>query len=222
MTRIIVICEGQTEEAFVKKVLSPYLAPRGVYAYAALLGRPGHKGGSVTFSRVLLDVNLTLKTDKNAFCTTFFDYFRMDAGFPGYEESCVIKSGSQQKAKIVCDALRQGIRESIGDDLISRFVPYVQMYEFEALLFSDVEVISSLIGDGHLGKLQGIRDKFDTPEDINNGALTAPSKRLTTIDRSYNKVINGELISEGIGVDKIRMECPGFDAWLRSIEALTA
>lgn len=220
MTRIIIICEGQTEEAFVKKILSPYLAPKGVYTYAALLGRPGHKGGNVNFGRVLIDVKIILKTDKVAFCTTFFDYFRMDADFPGYSEACLLQGESQQKAKIICDALRDSIRASIGDELIDRFIPYVQMHEFEALLFSDVEVISSLIGDNHLESLKTIRRAYETPEDINNGAATAPSKRLIAIEKSYNKVINGELISEGIGIDKIRAECPGFNAWLQSIEAL--
>ncbi|SFQ30978.1 protein of unknown function [Roseivivax halotolerans] len=112
------------------------------------------------------------------------------------------------------------VRDKIGEDLSERFIPYVQMHEFEALLFSDVEVISSLIGDEHLPKLWEIRNSYETPEDINNGALTAPSKRLISIHSGYNKVVNGELISEGIGVDKIRKECPGFDVWLKSIERL--
>lgn len=44
---VMVVVEGQTEQTFVRELLAPYLATRHIYLQAALLGKPGHKGGSV-------------------------------------------------------------------------------------------------------------------------------------------------------------------------------
>jgi len=40
-----VICEGQTEETFVNEILRPHLVAFNVLTIAALVGKPGHKGG---------------------------------------------------------------------------------------------------------------------------------------------------------------------------------
>lgn len=75
MTRVHVICEGQTEESFVRELLVAPFAHRGVYLMPALIGRPGHKGGNFKFERLSADVEKRLLADKSCYCTTFFDFY---------------------------------------------------------------------------------------------------------------------------------------------------
>ena len=51
----------------------------------------------------------------------------------------------------------------------SRVIPYVQQYEFEGLLFSDVDAFANAIdaSEESIKKLLHVRKKFSTPEDIN-------------------------------------------------------
>ena len=71
MTRVHVICEGQTEEMFINEVLYEVFASKGICLIPALIGKPGHKGGNVKFERLLIDVRARLLGDTSAFCTTF-------------------------------------------------------------------------------------------------------------------------------------------------------
>lgn len=83
MTRVVVIVEGQTEEAFVNDVLAVVLWPDEVYLTPILLGVPGHKGGRPSYARVKKDVLLHLKQDKAAYCSTMLDFYGLGPGFPG-------------------------------------------------------------------------------------------------------------------------------------------
>ena len=69
MKRVHVICEGQTEETFVNELLCPHLAAYNVSPVAALVGKPGHKGGNITTARMANDIRLRLTQDKQAWCT---------------------------------------------------------------------------------------------------------------------------------------------------------
>ena len=39
MTRVHVICEGQTEETFINEILAPSLATKGVFLLPSLIGK---------------------------------------------------------------------------------------------------------------------------------------------------------------------------------------
>jgi Domain of unknown function (DUF4276) len=109
----------------------------------------------------------------------------------------------------------------ISDDSLQRFIPYVQIYEFEGLLFSDCHSLASAIDKPLLAiKFKEIREGFLTPEDINDSKITAPSKRILAIYSRYNKPIHGSLAIMEIGIDAIRRECKLFDRWLQQLEAL--
>ena len=105
-----------------------------------------------------------------------------------------------------------------------RFIPYVQMHEFEALLFSDPARFAAGISRPDLhAKLHGIGSRFDTPEHINDSPKTAPSKQVIEVFPGYErqKPLLGVLAALEIGLPKIRQQCPLFDAWLRKLENLT-
>ena len=76
----------------------------------------------------------------------------------------------------------------------NRFVPYVMMHEFEALLFSDCEQFGRGIGRPDLAaSFQGIRDQFASPEEIDDSPETAPSKRVESLVAGYQKPLLGGL-----------------------------
>jgi Domain of unknown function (DUF4276) len=108
-----------------------------------------------------------------------------------------------------------------GKDSLRRFVPYVQMYEFEGLLFSDCIELALAIGQpGLVREFRQIRNLFDSPEDINDSPITAPSKRIANLYPVYDKPVHGSLAALGIGLAKIREECSLFDDWLQQLEKL--
>lgn len=220
MVRVHIICEGQTEETFTKELLEPHFTAMEIYLLPSLIGKPGHKGGVVKFERLLIDIRNRLRGDPTAYCTTFFDFYALPPDFPG-KVAAASQTIIQDKAKTIGDQLAEALKRELGDNLVRRFIPYVQMYEFEALLFSDCQGFARGIDQLHHSEtLQKIRDDFASPEEINDSPITAPSKRIEVIVPSYQKPLYGTLAALEIGLKTMRQECLLFDAWLKSLEAL--
>ena len=59
-----------------------------------------------------------------------------------------------------------------------------------------------------------------SPEDVNDGPDTAPSKRLERLLPGYSKPLHGPLATEGAGLAALREACPRFDGWVRRLESL--
>ncbi len=222
MARLNIVVEGHTEETFARVVLSEHLGKLGVLVNQrrVITGRKGahlYRGGMTSFARAAHDINQWLKEDKSAYVTTMFDLYGLPDDFPGYQTA--------QKAIYPGDRaeiLEKELAKTIDD---RRFIPYIQKYEFEAILFSDVAIIDQslkLVNAGsQLARLQRIRSDFKTPEDINDNPQTAPSKRLKSLYPGYDKEAWGTRISIQIGIDSIRTECPHFNQWLTLLEGLT-
>lgn len=220
MIRVHVICEGQTEEMFVNELLQPTFLVGGMHLVAALVGKPGHKGGNVKFERLQADVKNRLLGDRTAFCTTFFDYYGLPATFPGKAVE-VEQADIEAKAAAVQDAMVVELTRLIGEDPMRRFIPFVQMYEFEALLFSEPSAFARGIDRLALTeRLSGICAGFESPEHINNNPNTAPSKRIQALVPDYQKPLMGTLAALEVGLHAMRKHCVLFDGWLRRLEAL--
>lgn len=220
MIRVHVICEGQTEEMFVKEILSGFFSSRGICLIPTLIGKPGHKGGYIKFERLFTDVRARLLGDRTSYCTTFFDFYGLPENFPGKQEAldCLTL---QDKVECVLGEMSDKLREKLGDEPLRRFIPYIQMYEFEGLLFSAPNGLAQAIYRPHLEvSFQKIRNKFGTPEEINNNPQKAPSKRIKALFTEYDKPIHGSLAAIEIGLNTIRSECHIFDSWLNRIERL--
>ncbi len=99
-----IICEGQTEEAFVNNLLVEPFAYKGIYLLPALIGRPGHKGGNFKFERLYPDVQKRLAADKNCYCTTFFDFYGLPESFPG-KKAVDAQASAANKAQMLQDEL---------------------------------------------------------------------------------------------------------------------
>ncbi len=220
MIRVFVICEGQTEESFVNDVLAPHLWTFGVYLFPRLIGTRGHQGGNVKFERVLVDIKNLVLGDNAAYCTTLFDYYGIHSDFPGRADA---NAGwlPERKYTHFCTSFGRKVADALGQDAARRFIPYVQMYEFEGLLFSCPVSFAAGMGDPTLSTpLQAIRNAFATPEHINDSVLTAPSKRISQIMRGYQKPLHGISAALEIGLPDIRQECGLFDQWVSELEAL--
>lgn len=220
MTLVHVICEGQTEETFVKELLVPHYAAKGIYLIPALIGRPGHKGGNVNYDRLFTDVRNRLMGDQNCYCTTFFDFYGLAESFPG-KKTAADAALVMKKAECVQDEMQKKLIQDIGADAVRRFIPYVQMYEYEALLFSDPQRMASGMYQPHLyNNFKEIARQFPSPEHINNSPQTAPSKRIESLIPGYQKPLLGTLSALEVGLESMRAQCPLFDGWLCQLEAL--
>lgn len=220
MIRVHIICEGQTEEMFVNTVLATQFSHKGIHLYPSLLGKPGHKGGNLCIARLLPDIRARLLGDSQAYCTTFFDFYGLPNDFPGKQDAR--RAGTtRDKANSVLVALGESVKTAIGEEPTRRFIPYVQMHEFEGLLFSDAHAFACGINRASLSQsFTSIRNDFKTPEDINDNPRTAPSKRIEALFSAYDKPLHGSLAAKAISLDVIRQECPLFNEWLSQIEVL--
>lgn len=102
-----------------------------------------------------------------------------------------------------------------------RFIPYISVHEFEALLFSDSTSLAEAI-EIKENKITCILDECGEPEAINNKQETAPSKRLDKLSKNgkFPKTTKGITIATEIGIDKIRGKCPVFNNWIAKLESL--
>jgi len=222
---IYIVVEGPTEQTFVRDVLAPQMAPSKIYLHPALIGKPGHKGGDIRFDKAKNDIGNFLRQRNDTYITTMFDYFRIDSEWPGKADALQqVKNGTtltaSQKAEILESATRTEIvRIFPGCGSENRFVPYIEMHEFEALLFSDADILADKTQiDAAL--IRRIIDKYDSPEEINDDPANAPGKRLESLKDGYRKVAMGKTISEAIGIAAIRRQCPHFNDWLTKLEQL--
>jgi hypothetical protein len=166
------------------------------------------------------DIVKQLKQDRAAYCSTMLDFYGLGNGFPGTP----LPGGlaNPEKATRIERATKEDIVAEIPDfrpDL--RFLPYLQLHEYEGLLFSDPMTFARGIYEPRLTEsFKKIRDEFPTPEDINDRPDLAPSKRVLSLHPPYSKPIHGTLAAIAIGIERMREECPHFRDWVERLEAL--
>ncbi len=105
-----------------------------------------------------------------------------------------------------------------------RFIPYIQLHEFETLLFADPRKFEIEYFDRPEGitQLCGIAAEFGNPELINQGRNTAPSKRIIKVYSDYegNKPAIGSMVAHEIGVETLKRACSHFRGWIEKLEKL--
>jgi hypothetical protein len=223
---IYIVVEGQTEQTFVRHILAPDMAGKGFFLHAALIGKPGHKGGNIIFDRATIDIGNFLKERSDIYVSTMFDYFRIDDNWPGRDFVIQqIKSGATLSAAEKANALENATLTRIKKlfpncNAEGRFVPYIEMHEFEALLFSNPDILAQKL-EIEVDKVNNILAEYNGPEEINDDPLKAPSKRLEALNSTYRKVAMGKIIADSIGIKKMRNQCPHFNDWLTRLEKLS-
>ncbi len=231
MARLLVHVEGQTEELFVNELLFPHLRRFGYDAVSArLIGdarQRGHRGGIIHgWTSVRKGILNHLKEDPRCFVTIMIDYYGMPQeepkAWPG--RAAAAHRAFPDKAPTVEAALLADVVAEMGAQFNpNRFLPFVIMHEFEALLFSDCERFAAGVEQPALAaRFTAIRTQFNTPEEINDSPITAPSKRVEALIPGYQKPIYGGLAALSVGLDAMRAECPHFCDWLTKLESWPA
>jgi hypothetical protein len=217
MKRALILVEGQTEERFVKDVLAPELYALDLFFEKPTLlvtkivkDGPSFKGGVTSYSNFRRDIRPLLK-NADALVTTLLDYYGLPADFPGM---------SDRPAGSPLDRVRH-VEQAIAADLGSprNFLPFLALHEFEAWLFSSPdELPRALTMMEKQPEFRAIRDAFASPEEIDDGPQTAPSKRIEALFPAYQKILHGPTTAKRIGLDRIRAECPHVQTWLQALE----
>ncbi len=208
--RLIIVCEGKTEQDFCHKVLYPYFVDQGIFIEAPQIG------GIVSWQKLKFQIQNHLKEGGEPFVTTFIDYYALPTSYPNREKAEQV-SDKVKRMQI----LEQGMLEALNNEL--RFIPYIQLHEFEALLFYNIDIFDDKISSERLNKRKdiiSILEKYPNSEDINNRRETAPSKRLEKHIKHYKKRIDGIKLAESIGLNRMREKCPHFDGWIEKLESL--
>lgn len=221
--RLHFIVEGQTEETFVNRVLAPHLAAHSIWCKARCVmtsRKRGvkHRGGLDRYERAKKDIILWMMEDQNAdaFFTTMFDLYALPTDFPGYADAQHLPNPRNRVASLEC-----AMQRDIGHP---RFVPHFQLHEYEALLLADPQRLdwAFLEHEEAIGGLIDMASGFDSPELIDDGKETAPSKRIIGKIPEYEgmKVSAGPLVAEKIGLPMLRSRCAHFGEWLGKLERL--
>lgn len=198
--------------------LGLYLQPPVLIAHARKKGRV-HRGGGRKYVPMKNDIQRFLAQEKgeDVFFTTMIDLYAIHIEFPGLTEAEKLRHIPPRRV----EALEQAFAKDINDN---RFIPYIQLHEYEAYLFSDPTWFRFFY-DRHekqIASLKAIADGYTTPELIDDGQLSAPSKRIIAEFPDYEdaKPTVGPQVAELIGLDMIRSKCPHFAAWLSRLENL--
>lgn len=220
MIELFVVVEGQTEEEFIKRVVAPHLLSFQIYAIPIVVmtrrerdGRK-HKGGGRHWAKWKNDI-LRIAVRPTVRITTLFDLYGLPSDFPELSQHSPVADTAARAA-----LLEGAMARVIGG---SAFIPYLQRHEFEALVLAALPALQTLL-DEHRDRI-GLEKLAESlgeaaPEDVNDGAQTAPSKRLQAAIESYDKLLHGPLATEATGLVALRSKCPRFDSWIARLEGL--
>jgi len=216
MKRLIIICEGETEQEFCKDVLYPYFFSRNIGIETPLIKKS--LGGIVAWKHIKNQIMLHLKED--VFVSMLIDYYGIKDSheFPKWEES---KSIIDRLARM--SFLETAMSEEIDDGVRYRFIPYIQLHEFEGLLFNNIDTFKQIIPSAEFNDLRELESTINAnanPELINDGSTTAPSKRLERLIKGYNKIVYGAILAESIGLERLRGKAVRFNQWIQSMDSI--
>lgn len=223
-----ILCEGPTEATFASKVLAPYLRVYSIYVKTVILytsKSKGTHGGVTNYAKIANNLHSMFAGMQNSpnethIVTTMLDLYGIPTDIPGYVEA---SHHQNPYDKVAC--IEQGFAENIGNRL---FIPYIQLHEFETLLFSDISKLAFVYPEAQreIDQLKADTDGIGdgNPELINHGVNTAPSKRMIKClanKYNYDKVRSGASVASQITLPIILNRCAHFREWVERIIALS-
>ncbi len=213
MNKVLLLVEGQTEETFVTRVLRPYFQQYNVWLQPVLIhtrrdvSGQTYRGGAISYHQIKRQLK-NLLGDTSAICvTTMLDYYRLPRDFPG--QNTLPDAPPSKKVS----HLEQAFQADINDQ---RFLPYLMLHEFEALVLADPSKICDVFPEvtSYAKLIQAIGGR--RPEDIND--QNPPSKLIQTYFPDYQKRLHGPRIVQHIGLPQLRQQCAHFDQWISQLE----
>jgi hypothetical protein len=226
MKNLYLTVEGQTEETFARDVLQPHLAAFNVFLWPPRFAGPhGRRHGRIpqggmfnTFRHALEDMRRWLKENHSADArfSMMVDLYHLPHDFPGYAEAMPRPDCYEQAV-----ALEAPLAAELADP---RFLPYLQVHEFEALLLA----VPAQFADWFENRQQALAalaadcQGFETPERIDHGQHSHPKARIQRHYDDYDENVHGPLLAHAIGLPTLRQRCPHFHQWLTRLEQLDA
>jgi hypothetical protein len=213
--------EGDTERRFILTVLQVHfdqfpveLVPVPISKRKIIRGS-FDRGGTAVKSLTVAEIKRSILAQDVIAVTTMLDYFKLHQSY-GRKS---IEGSSDLEIALIMESL---LRKELNDH--PKFVPYLQLHDFEALLFSSPEKIATILGEKSkvIDHLRKVRNQFPNPESIDD--KTPPFYQLEKICKKYlgkdiyQKTTHGNLIAKEIGLSTIRSQCPHFDQWLTELE----
>lgn len=216
MKRLIIICEGETEQQFCKDVLYNHFFSRDIVIETPLIKKT--MGGIVAWEHIKSQILLHLKEDVTV--TLLIDFYGIKDyhNFSKWAESKTIVNKIDRMT-----FLENAMKEEIDDRVRFRFIPYIQLHEFEGLLFNNIETFKNIIPENEFTNIRELETTINSninPELINDGATTAPTKRLERLILGYNKIVYGAVLAEEIGLERIRAKAVRFNDWIAKLESI--
>jgi Domain of unknown function (DUF4276) len=222
--RLYLTVEGQTEAAFAVEVLQPHLTAFEVYMWRPRFTGPhGRRGGRIpqggmlnTFAHVIADIRRWLREDSSldARFSMMVDLYSLPVDFPGYVDAQAIPDPIARAAR-----LEQELSKLLDD---GRFIPYLQVHEFEALILSRPRAIGAIYDTPAtaISNLEAECAAFESPEHIDQGQHTHPKARIKSCFPGYEQTVAGPLLAGDIGLAHLRIACRHFGEWLSRLENL--
>ncbi len=225
MKQLVVFCEGQTEQGFCAQVLQPHLFPQGNgMIHTLAVGEKNHHhvyglGRRTKYEKIRKFVrnSINQRSGPNVFFTTFFDLYGLPNDFPGKSTNVRVAANPLPYVRALEEAFRIDVN-------YFRFIPHLQLHEFETILFVDPKGFAISFEDcaAQVRQLEAVAASETSIENINDGRESAPSKRIISILPEYDgrKASAGPDIAEYIGIAVIRKKCPHFGAWIAQLESI--
>lgn len=216
--KVHILVEGPTENAFVKQLLLPYFEAKKIYINPIIIRTKenihgaNYKGGISSYEQIKRELRPLLNDSSFDIVTTMIDYYALPGDFPKFAER---PAGTCYQR---VDFAERAFKENISN---KKFIPYLQLHEFEALVFACEDKISAAFSNAEkkIARVNAINSEFESPEEINENYDTAPSRRLKTIFGNYQKVFHSQLILSKSNIENIRSKCPHFNSWLEKLES---
>jgi hypothetical protein len=223
MKKVIVVAEGPTEEKFVRRVLNPHFSQLGIYLDAQqwITNRKlGTTGGGKSFDLIENHIQRLMsryRNDKEIFISIMIDLYAFPKqGNTIYDNEVSKITNSRDKVLLLEKKMAARFN-------YKNFIPYVQLHEYETLLFSETDKLKGFYTD-KLKEIDQLLVEINgkNPEEINETPDGAPSKRIIKYLPSYQKqkTTAGVISAESIGLPRLRAACPHFDDWLTRLELL--
>lgn len=142
------------------------------------------------------------------------DLYSLPADFPGYSAAMGVADPHVQALQ-----LEEALAAELGDP---RFVPYLQVHEFESIVLADFDGFLAWFDqvDKQVERLRQECATFETPEHINHGQNTHPKARIKLQIPDYDEDVDGPILAEYTGVLTIKQRCPHFCRWVETLERL--
>lgn len=215
MSKLIIICEGQSELKFCDKVLKPHFDGLGVTIEYPLIAHSN--GGIVPWRHLKNEIELHYTTDNDRYITTFIDYYGLLEGHK-FPEWTVAHAIADKPARLT--TIEKGMAADVDADVRAKFIPNILLHEFETLMLADPTAFGKLYDPSEFDDAALTALCSAPPETINDGVATAPSKRLMQHILAYDKANDGPELGVLAGLPTMRHKCPRFDAWITKLESI--